>query len=215
MEKPRCSLPLPIDLSRLSIVNSMINVFDISTNEAIPGSYIRLNCLDKTNNENMIYNMTCLENGQWSTLPTTCIAPFKRRCQSGITIPNARTQIHAKLTTDGYYDDGSRAVYRCLENFVHDRQSGPMHIQCKNGRWGPRPRCIPTGCLEPMPDNIENGWKSAESYVIYNDVKYYLLARYSCHKNAMPVDPSSSIIDIECRNSEWKYKTLPACQMKE
>ncbi len=70
------------------------------------------------------------------------LAPFKRRCQSGITIPNARTQIHAKLTTDGYYDDGSRATYRCLENFAHDRQSGPLHIQCRNGRWGPRPRCI-------------------------------------------------------------------------
>jgi hypothetical protein len=70
------------------------------------------------------------------------VAPFKRRCQSGITIPNARTQIYAKLTADGYYDDGSRATYRCLENFMHDRQSGPLHIQCRNGRWGPRPRCI-------------------------------------------------------------------------
>jgi hypothetical protein len=69
-------------------------------------------------------------------------APFKRRCQSGITIPNARTQIYAKLTPDGYYNDGSRAVYRCLENFVHDRQSGPLNIQCKNGRWGPRPKCV-------------------------------------------------------------------------
>ena len=72
------------------------------------------------------------------------IAPFKRRCQSGITIPNARTQIYAKLTADSYYDDGSRATYRCLENFAHDRQSGPLHIQCRNGRWGPRPRCIRT-----------------------------------------------------------------------
>lgn len=70
------------------------------------------------------------------------LAPFRRRCQSGITIPNARTQIYAKLTMDGYYDDGSRATYRCLENFVHDRQSGPLRIQCRNGRWGPRPRCI-------------------------------------------------------------------------
>jgi len=70
------------------------------------------------------------------------LAPFKRRCQSGITIPNARTQIYAKLTSDGYYDDGSKVTYRCLENFVHDQESGPLYIQCRNVRWGPRPRCI-------------------------------------------------------------------------
>ncbi|CAF0941224.1 unnamed protein product [Adineta ricciae] len=214
IEKPRCSLPLPIDISRLSIINSMINVFDASTNEAIPGSYVLLNCVNKINNENSIFNMTCMENGQWSALPVSCIAPFKRRCSSGITIPNARTRINAKLTTDGYYDDGSRATYQCLDNFVHDRQSGPLHIQCRNGRWGPRPRCIPSGCLEPMPDMIENGWKSAESFVVHNNVKYYTLARYSCNKNAVLVDSSLSIIDIGCQNREWKNTTLPACQLR-
>ncbi len=141
------------------MVHSLINVFDTSNDEAIPGSFITLNCVDKKNDENSVFNMTCLENGQWLLPPPSCIgmdsiylivqhefcfllAPFKRRCQSGITIPNARTQIHAKLTVDGYFDDGSRATYRCLEDFVHDRQSGPLHIQCRNGRWGPRPRCI-------------------------------------------------------------------------
>jgi hypothetical protein len=68
--------------------------------------------------------------------------PLKRRCQTKITIANARTQIHAKLTSDGYYQDGSRAIYRCLDNFMHDPQSGSLHIQCQNGRWGPQPRCI-------------------------------------------------------------------------
>ncbi len=161
------------------------------------------------------------------------IAPFKRRCQSAITIANARTQIRAKLTTDGYYDDGSRATYRCLDNFMHDHLSGPLQIQCRNGRWGPRPRCIrmylyyllkfdlflliylAQGCLEPMPDTIENGWKSGESYVIQNDIKYYLLTRYSCHANAIMSDSSLRVIDIECRNNKWQYESLPACQFSE
>ncbi|CAF0959587.1 unnamed protein product [Adineta steineri] len=157
----------------------------------------------------------CIENGQWLLPPSSCIVPFQRRCQSGITIPNARTRINAKLTTDGYYNDGSRAAYQCLENFVHDPQSGPIHIQCKNGRWGPRPRCIPNGCTEPMSDTIENGWKSAESFIIYNDIKYYKLTRYSCREKAILVDSSSRVIDIECRNNKWEYKSLPACQLEE
>jgi hypothetical protein len=116
---------------------------------------------------------------------------------------------------------------------VHDRQSGPLHIQCRNGRWGPRPRCIrmylyylskfdafslvylANGCLEPLPDAIENGWKSTESYVIHNDVQYYLLTRYSCHANAIMLDSSSQVMDIECRNNQWEYKSLPVCQLNE
>ena len=158
-EKPRCPLPPPIDSSRSSVINSLVNVFDTSTDEAIPGSFVTLDCVDKTNDEKSVFNMTCLENGQWQMPPPPCIgitliylivqhefyfllAPFKRRCQSGIAIPNARTQIRAKLTADGYFDDGSKASYRCLEHFVHDPQSGPLHINCRNGRWGPRPRCI-------------------------------------------------------------------------
>ncbi|CAF2958548.1 unnamed protein product [Rotaria sp. Silwood2] len=214
-EKPRCSLPPPIDSIRSSVIDSLINVFDTSTNEAIPGSFVLLNCFDKTNNENSIFNVTCLDNGQWLLPPPPCIAPFKRRCQSGITIPNARTQIFAKLTTDGYYDDGSRVTYRCLENFMHDRQSGPLYIQCRNGRWGPRPRCIPSGCLESMPETIENGWKSAESYFIHHEIKYYLLTRYSCHENAVIVNSSSHVIDIQCRNNEWQHDSLPICQKIE
>jgi hypothetical protein len=162
------------------------------------------------------------------------LAPFKRRCQSGITIPNARTQIFAKLTTDGYYSDGSRVNYQCLENFVHDRQSGPLNIECRNGRWGPRARCIRTyplhffvgsyvlcrfhlamGCLESMPDTIAHGRKSAESYVTYNDVKYYVLTRYSCQRNAVIVGSSSSVIDIQCQNNGWQYESLPTCEIKE
>ncbi|CAF0734799.1 unnamed protein product [Adineta steineri] len=215
IEKPRCLLPPSIDMSRNTIINSAINVFDTSTNEAIPGSFILLKCFDKTNDENSNFNITCLENGQWLLPPSSCIVPFQRRCQSGITIPNARTRINAKLTTDGYYNDGSRAAYQCLENFVHDPQSGPIHIQCKNGRWGPRPRCIPNGCTEPMSDTIENGWKSAESFIIYNDIKYYKLTRYSCREKAILVDSSSRVIDIECRNNKWEYKSLPACQLEE
>ncbi|CAF0876222.1 unnamed protein product [Rotaria sordida] len=214
-EKPRCLLPPPIDSVRSSIIDSLINVFDTSTNEAIPGSFVLLNCFDKTNSQSSIFNMTCLDNGQWLLPIPPCIAPFKRRCQSRITIPNARTQIFAKLTTDGYYDDGSRVSYRCLENFIHDRESGPLYIQCRNGRWGPRPRCIPSGCLESMPETIENGWKSAESYFIHNEIKYYLLTRYSCHENAIIVNSSFHIIDIQCRNNEWQYNSLPVCQQKE
>ncbi|CAM4935155.1 unnamed protein product [Rotaria socialis] len=215
IEKPRCSLPPPVDPIRSSTIDSLINVFDTSINEAIPGSFIVLNCLDKTTGENSVFNMTCLDDGQWSSPPSLCITPFKRRCQSGITIPNARTQIFAKLTTEGYYDDGSRVTYRCLENFVHDRQSGPLHIQCRNGRWGPRPICIHSGCLEPMPDTIEQGWKSAESYIIHGDVKYYQLTRYSCHENTMIANTTSHVIDIQCQHSEWEYESLPMCQRQE
>lgn len=75
-EKPRCSLPPPIDSSRSSIVDSLINVFDTSTNEAIPGSFILLNCHDKTNNENLNFNMTCLDNGQWLLPKPPCIGMY-------------------------------------------------------------------------------------------------------------------------------------------
>ena len=74
--------------------------------------------------------------------------------------------------------------------------------------------CLASGCLEPMPDTIENGWKSAESFVMYNNMKYYTLARYSCNKNAVLVDSSLSIIEIECRNREWRNATLPNCQIR-
>lgn len=56
---------------------------------------------------------------------------------------------------------------------------------------------LASGCLETMPDTIENGWKSAESFVMYNNMKYYTLARYSCNTNAVLVDSSLSVIDIE------------------
>lgn len=71
------------------------------------------------------------------------------------------------------------------------------------------------GCLEPMPDTIENGWKSAESYIIQGDTKYYLLSRYSCHPNAIMINSSSRVIDIECRNGQWQYESLPECQLQE
>jgi hypothetical protein len=74
---------------------------------------------------------------------------------------------------------------------------------------------LANGCLEPMPDTIENGWKSAESYIIHSDTKYYLLTRYSCHTNAVMVDSSSPVIDIECRKSQWQYQSLPVCQLQE
>jgi hypothetical protein len=66
-----------------------------------------------------------------------------------------------------------------------------------------------------MPDTIENGWKSAESYIIHSDTKSYLLTRYSCYTNAVMIDSSSRVIDIECRNNQWQYKSLPACQLQE
>jgi hypothetical protein len=72
--------------------------------------------------------------------------------------------------------------------------------------------CLANGCLESLPDRIEHGWKSAESHVIYDDMKYYLLTRYSCHADAMLVNSSSSIIDIECRNNQWQLQVLPICQ---
>ena len=75
-EKPRCSLPPPIDSSRSSVVDSLINVFDTSSNESIPGSFIFLNCLDKTNGETSIFNMTCLEHGQWLLPPPPCIGTY-------------------------------------------------------------------------------------------------------------------------------------------
>ena len=74
---------------------------------------------------------------------------------------------------------------------------------------------LATGCLEPLPDTIENGWKSAESYIIQSDIKYYLLTRYSCHANALMVDTSARVIDIECRSGQWQYKTLPVCKFEE
>ncbi len=74
---------------------------------------------------------------------------------------------------------------------------------------------LANGCLEAMPDTIENGWKSAESYVIHNDIKYYTLTRYSCHANAVLVDSSSRVINIECRNNQWEYQSLPVCQLEQ
>jgi hypothetical protein len=74
---------------------------------------------------------------------------------------------------------------------------------------------LATGCLEPLSDTIENGWKSAESYIIQSNIKYYLLTRYSCHANALIVDSSSRVIDIECRNGQWQYQALPVCQLQE
>lgn len=74
---------------------------------------------------------------------------------------------------------------------------------------------LASGCLQSLPDTIENGWKSAESYVIYDEVKYYLLARYSCRENAAMVDSSSNIKDISCRNNQWQHESLPVCQLKE
>jgi len=74
---------------------------------------------------------------------------------------------------------------------------------------------LANGCLEPMPDTIENGWKSAESYLIHNDIKYYTLTRYSCHANAVLVDSSSRFINIECRNNQWEYQSLPVCQLEQ
>ena len=74
---------------------------------------------------------------------------------------------------------------------------------------------LANGCLEPLPDTIENGWKSMESYIIQSDTKYYLLTRYSCHGNALLVDSSARVIDIHCRNSQWQFQTLPACQSPE
>lgn len=71
------------------------------------------------------------------------------------------------------------------------------------------------GCLQPLPDQIDHGWKSAESYVIYQDIKYYVLTRYSCHKDAKLVDSSSTVIDIQCQKNEWEQKVLPKCQMVE
>jgi len=73
---------------------------------------------------------------------------------------------------------------------------------------------LANGCLEAMPDTIENGWKSAESYLIHNDIKYYTLTRYSCHANAVLVN-SSSFIDINCENNQWQYQSLPVCQLKQ
>ena len=66
-----------------------------------------------------------------------------------------------------------------------------------------------------MIDTIENGWKSAESYVINHDVKYYLLTRYSCHANAFMDNSSTRVIDIVCQNNQWQYKSLPVCQLKD
>lgn len=74
---------------------------------------------------------------------------------------------------------------------------------------------LANGCLEPLPDTIENGWKSMESYIIQSDAKYYLLTRYSCHGNALLVDSSARVIDIHCQNSQWQFQTLPACQLPE
>jgi hypothetical protein len=65
-----------MDSTRSSVVDSLINVFDTSTNEAIPGSFILLNCFDKTKDENSIFNMTCLENGQWLLPPPPCIGLY-------------------------------------------------------------------------------------------------------------------------------------------
>jgi len=75
--------------------------------------------------------------------------------------------------------------------------------------------CLANGCLEPLPDTIENGWKSGETYVIQNDMKYYLLTRYSCHENAVINGTSLKVIDIQCRNSQWQYESLPVCQLPE
>jgi len=58
-------------------VDSLINVFDTSTDEAIPGSFILLNCLDKTNDEKSVFNMTCQENGQWLLPPPPCIGIYE------------------------------------------------------------------------------------------------------------------------------------------
>ena len=71
------------------------------------------------------------------------------------------------------------------------------------------------GCLDSLPDTIEHGWKSAESYVVHNQIKYHLLARYACHENAIMIDSSSPVVDIECRNNQWQYKSLPECKLRE
>lgn len=71
---------------------------------------------------------------------------------------------------------------------------------------------LASGCLEQMPETIENGWKSAESYIMHNDLKYYTLTRYSCHENAVIANTSSHVIDIQCQNNEWDYKSLPICE---
>lgn len=74
---------------------------------------------------------------------------------------------------------------------------------------------LASGCLEPLPDTIENGWKSGESYTIEGDTKYYQLTRYSCNTNAIMIDSSSRVIDIECRNGQWEYESLPQCHLQE
>ena len=71
------------------------------------------------------------------------------------------------------------------------------------------------GCLEPLPDQIDYGWKSAESYFVYQETKYYLLTRYSCHKEAKFVNSSSTMIEIECRKDQWQNKTIAKCQINK
>ena len=41
---------------------------------AIPEPFITLNCLNKTNDEKFVFNMTCLDNGQWLLPPSLCIS---------------------------------------------------------------------------------------------------------------------------------------------
>ena len=72
-EKPRCPLPPPIDFTRSSVIDSVIKVFDTSTEEAIPGSFVTLNCVDKKTDEKSVFNMTCLDNGKWLPPPPPCI----------------------------------------------------------------------------------------------------------------------------------------------
>ena len=67
-----------------------------------------------------------------------------------------------------------------------------------------------TGCLQAMPETIAHGWKSAESYIVHNGVKHYVFTRYACHRNAVMVGSSSTIVDIQCQSNGWQYKSLPA-----
>ena len=74
--------------------------------------------------------------------------------------------------------------------------------------------CLASGCTDPLPEEIENGWKSAESYVMHGDTKYYLLTRYSCHGNAIMADSSARVVDIQCRKGQWERETLPECKLQ-
>ncbi|CAF0777555.1 unnamed protein product [Didymodactylos carnosus] len=162
--KPRCALPPPIDHDTTMIVASNIKVFNTSTNEAIPGSFIELNCLANAsvwNSSSGSLNMTCLDTGKW-TPKSVCY--------------------------------------------------GPMKIECLNGRWGPRPRCKPAGCLNSTADTIPNGYKSAESYFVYNGQHYYLLSRYVCYNDSVMTNSSNGVADLKCHENKWPE--LPVCHLK-